>query len=180
MRPINEIILHCTATRPEWWASRTLNQKVAEVRRWHTEDRGWKDIGYHYLIDRDGKVATGRPIEKVGAHTQGRNAGTIGIALFGGHGSAVSDAFEANFTKAQDDALRALISSLFLQFGPLTVTGHNQYAAKACPGFDATVWFAGSGLVPKPVDDSRGPPRYTQSPLAAFIAAALAKFRRET
>ena len=57
MRPISEIIVHCSATRPEWCASTTTAAKVAEIRRWHVSDRGWRDIGYHYVIDRNGVLA---------------------------------------------------------------------------------------------------------------------------
>lgn len=81
MRDINEIIVHCTATRPDWWQGKSTSEKVDEIRRWHVEDRGWRDIGYHYLIDRDGTVAKGRPVEQVGAHCKGHNTGTIGISL---------------------------------------------------------------------------------------------------
>jgi hypothetical protein len=44
--PVTEIILHCADTRPEWMAGRPLAEKVAEIRRWHVEERGWRDIGY--------------------------------------------------------------------------------------------------------------------------------------
>ena len=57
MRPLNEIIIHATATPANWRDGQKTSTKVAEVRRWHVEDRGWSDIGYHYLIDRDGTVA---------------------------------------------------------------------------------------------------------------------------
>ena len=142
MRQINEVIVHCTATRPDWWATRTTNQKVAEIRRWHTSPpKNWKDIGYHYLIDRDGTVVTGRPVEQVGAHVQGRNTGTIGVALFGGHGSAETDQFTEHFTPEQDKALGKLLLDLHRKFGTLTVSGHNQFAAKACPGFNVRAWY---------------------------------------
>lgn len=141
MRKITEAIVHCTATRPEWWASRTTTQKVREIKRWHVEDRGWSDIGYHYLIDRDGTVAAGRPMERDGAHVQGHNTGTIGISLFGGHGSSENDAFEKNFTPEQDKALRKLLADLQDRYGFTKVTGHNQYAAKACPGFNVARWL---------------------------------------
>ena len=142
MRPLSEIIIHCTATQPNWLALRKTSYKVAEVRRWHVDDRGWSDIGYHFLIDRDGTVAKGRPIEKVGAHTQGRNTGTIGIALFGGHGSAATDRFRDHFTPAQDMALRVLIAALGAKYGALALSGHNQWAAKACPGFNVPKWHS--------------------------------------
>lgn len=157
MRPITELIIHCTATRPEWWAGRSLADKIAEVRLWHVRDRRWRDIGYHYLIDRDGTVGTGRPLNQVGAHTQGRNTGTIGIALFGGHGSATTDAFADNFTPAQAIALRRLIADLQRQFPKAQkVSGHNQYAAKACPGFNVPSWMASPATVaPRPTTGSR-------------------------
>lgn len=141
MRKLNEIIVHCTATKPDWLANKTTEQKVAEVRKWHMKDNGWKDIGYHYLIDRDGTVVAGRPLEQVGAHTQGHNTGTIGISLFGGHGSAATDSFSAHFTEAQNKALRKLLWELMTKYGITKVSGHNQYAAKACPGFNVPNWF---------------------------------------
>lgn len=143
MRPLKEIIIHCSATPPDWRGTQPLNFKVAEIRRWHVEDRGWSDIGYHYIIDRDGKIADGRPLDRVGAHVQGHNTGTVGICLLGGAGSSATDAFEDNFTPEQDQALRALIARLQAQYPSITkVTGHNQYAAKACPGFDVPRWHA--------------------------------------
>jgi len=93
MRKLNTIYIHCTATRKEWWADRRPTEKVDEVRRWHTQGRGWSDVGYHYLIDLDGTVVEGRPIEKAGAHVKGHNANSVGISLFGGHGSDQYDKF---------------------------------------------------------------------------------------
>lgn len=141
MRPIDSIIIHCTATRPDWWANRSTAQKVAEIRRWHVQDRGWKDIGYHFLIDRNGKVMDGRPVEKVGAHVASHNEGTIGIALFGGHGAEATDKFLDHFTPEQDKALRNLLHGLFREFGTVSIHGHNEYAAKACPGFQVSDWL---------------------------------------
>lgn len=159
MRQINEIIIHCTATQANWWGAEKTSRKVAEVRRWHTADRGWKDIGYHYLIDRDGTVANGRPLDQVGAHVQGHNTGTIGISLFGGFGSAETDQFSDNFTVAQDKALRELLVKLRRDFPAVTkISGHNQYAAKACPGFNVPTWYANArGLVQaKPLAKPQG------------------------
>jgi N-acetyl-anhydromuramyl-L-alanine amidase AmpD len=172
MRPLKEIIIHATATRPDWWATRTTNQKVAEIRRWHVEERGWKNIGYHYLIDRDGKVVTGRPLDQEGAHVAGHNTGTIGISLFGGHGSAATDSFLDNFTKEQDAALRKLIAELTEHWGPMKVSGHNQYAAKACPGFSVPAWFEEAKIAAiKPLTD------HGSSPWFSLILALLSPFK---
>ena len=142
MRPITEIIVHCTATRPDWWAKKPLKSQINEVRRWHVQDRGWSDIGYHYLIGRDGGMDVGRPIEKVGAHVKGHNTGTIGISLFGGAGAAADDNFADHFTEAQSGALQSLILHLQKEYGPgLKLSGHNEYAAKGCPGFRVGPWW---------------------------------------
>lgn len=147
MRKITGIILHCTATRPDFLEGHPTAFKVAEVKRWHLAN-GWSDIGYHFLIDRDGTIAKGRPIEKDGAHVRGHNAGTIGISLFGGHGSSEKDAFADNFTPAQETALRGLLRDMRAQYGDVPVTGHNQYAAKACPGFFVPAWLASLKKLP--------------------------------
>lgn len=144
MRKIDEIIVHCAATRPSWWEGKTVEQKRDEIRRWHVQENGWRDIGYHYVIDRDGRVATGRSLEETGAHTYGHNANSIGICLIGGHGSSTNDAFEKNFTTEQDQALRVLINELKVRLPSIRkVSGHNDYtAAKACPGFKVGRWIA--------------------------------------
>lgn len=148
MRELNEIVIHCTATRPDWWASRSTKAKVNEIRRWHVEDRGWSDIGYHYLIDRDGTVMEGRPLEKTGAHTKGRNKGSVGISLFGGFGGAADDQFLDNFTEDQERALSDLISQLRRDYPSITtVSGHSQYAAKACPCWSVPAWYNNAGKI---------------------------------
>lgn len=146
MRNLDEIIVHTTATRKDWMAADSVEAKVAEIRRWHVEDRGWRDIGYHYVIDRDGRVAAGRPLTQVGAHARGRNKSSVGIALVGGHGGSENDSFEDHYTPAQDASLRALIGQIKSQYGDMKVTGHNQFAAKACPCFHAPSWFNGGSV----------------------------------
>ncbi len=133
--PVIEIILHCADTRPEWMAGHPLAEKVAEIRRWHVQQRGWRDIGYHWVIDRDGAVAPGRKEIEIGAHVEGHNRGTIGICLLGGYGAKADDPFEKNFTPAQAAASSRLISEIRGRATIRKVSGHNDYAAKACPGF---------------------------------------------
>ena len=144
-RRIDEIIVHCSATRPGWMDGKPLEARVAEIRRWHVKDRGWSDIGYHWIIDRDGKVMAGRTEEKPGAHCRGRNRHSIGICLLGGHGSTADDSFDDHFTPEQNRALRKKIGELQMKYAdidlPLAVSGHNQHANKACPGFRVPPWY---------------------------------------
>lgn len=143
MRHINEIIIHCSATPVNWMSGAEAQAKVNEIRRWHVEERKWSDIGYSHIIDRDGTVALGRPIEKAGAHTKGRNSNSIGICLIGGHGGSANDVFGDNFTQAQDNALRTLIAGLKREYPSIEkISGHNQYAAKACCCFNVPAWYA--------------------------------------
>lgn len=142
MRTLTEIIVHAAVTPPNWRAGQSTAERVAEVRRWHVEDNGWSDIGYHYMIDRDGTVAIGRPLERPGAHVRGHNRTTVGICLFGGYQGTASDEFSDNFTPEQDIALRDLIERLETEYPSITkVSGHNEYAAKACPCFNVKRWL---------------------------------------
>ena len=158
MRPLTEIIVHCSATRAEWMAGSGTQAKVDEITRWHVQDRGWRTIGYHYLIDRDGTLAAGRPLEQVGAHVQGKNTGTIGVCLIGGHGSSEKDAFADHFTPAQEKMLRKVIADLIRKHPTIKkVSGHNQWAAKACPGFNVPAWYVKAANITKPTPTAPKP-----------------------
>jgi len=139
--PVRQIVIHCAATQPLWMSGSSLAAKVAEIRRWHVQGRGWRDIGYHWIIDRDGKLATGRAEEDIGAGVEGHNQGVIHICLLGGHGAAATDRFDRHFTRAQDIALRDLISGVSIRTRIDRVSGHNEWAAKACPGFNVPNWL---------------------------------------
>ena len=147
MRRIDTIFVHCSATRPDWMARSTAEAKRDEIDRWHKE-RGFKSpsgihIGYHYVIDRDGVIVEGRPVSEVGAHAKGHNVGSIGICLVGGHGSNENDKFIDHYTPNQAVALHNLIDRLKREYPTITkVRGHNEVAAKACPGFNVARWMA--------------------------------------
>lgn len=143
-----KIIIHCSATRPDWMKSRGVQAKINEITHWHVVDNGWRGNAYQFLIDRTGDVGEGRDLNndgivwnETGAHTKGHNSESIGICLIGGHGASENDQFADHFTQAQDDALRKLIADLQAKVGPLTVHGHNEFARKACPGFDVSRWL---------------------------------------
>lgn len=142
MRAIDEIIVHCSATPPDWLADEPLSTKVQRIRSWHVNGNGWSDIGYHFVIDRDGSVATGRNIQRSGAHVAGHNARSVGVCLLGGKGSSRDDRITDHYTKKQITALRDLIHDLRRQHPSLTkLSGHNEYSSKACPGFKVKPWW---------------------------------------
>ena len=144
MRQIDEINVHCSATRPGWMAGQPGQAKVKEIRRWHVEVNNWADVGYHYLIDRDGKCFHGRAVERSGAFEPKVNARAIGVCLIGGYAANATDDFEQHFTPEQDEALRKLIKYLRQAHPTIRkVTGHNDYSSKGCPGFKVGRWLAG-------------------------------------
>lgn len=139
--PVDEIVIHCAATHPDWMRGQPFTAKRKEIDRWHREERGWRKIGYHHLIDRDGAILPGRAETEIGAGVEGHNRGVIHICLIGGAGSSATDSFERNFTAAQDRALRGLIDAIRAETAITRITGHNDHAAKACPGFVVRTWI---------------------------------------
>lgn len=129
MRPINKIIVHCTAT-PEGRA-----HTVKDVDAWHRQ-RGFNGIGYHYLIGINGEVWEGRPIEKAGAHTEGYNSTSIGVSYVGGMDKEMKNPKDTR-TQAQKDSLARLLKELVIKFPKAKIYGHRDFAKKACPSFDA-------------------------------------------
>ena len=129
MRKINEIIVHCAATRED------RDFTVEDITRWH-KARGFATIGYHYVIYRDGSIHEGRPLEQIGAHCVGHNKHSIGICYIGGCASDGKTPKDTR-TPEQKEALLALLRRLKAQFPNATIHGHRDFAAKACPSFDA-------------------------------------------
>ncbi|MDU0343905.1 N-acetylmuramoyl-L-alanine amidase, partial [Bosea rubneri] len=130
-RPIDEIVWHCAATREG------QDFTVADIRAWHKQ-RGFSDVGYHYIVYRDGRIMLGRPVGQQGAHCAdgGKNRGTIGCCYIGGvagDGQMPKD----TRTPAQRASMLWLTQQLIAQHrGIKRVTGHNDYTnAKACPSF---------------------------------------------
>ncbi|WP_122082599.1 N-acetylmuramoyl-L-alanine amidase [Vibrio coralliirubri] len=125
--PYSFITVHCNATPPQ------QDVGVAEIRQWHKK-RGWRDVGYHFVIRRNGDVQLGRPLSQTGAHVEGHNKGNIGICLVGGCNADLQP--EDNFTLAQRKALFGLMAALQEQFliSDENVKGHKDWGVnKACP-----------------------------------------------
>lgn len=139
LKDVQFITLHCSATRPTQVAG------VKEIRQWHKK-RGWADIGYHFVVRRDGKVEKGRPLSQTGAHVQGWNQNNIGICLEGG----LNDKFQPanNFTREQWRSLKPLVAGLKATASKAKVVGHRDFPKvdKACPCFDAKAWAKQNGF----------------------------------
>lgn len=127
MRKINKIIIHCSAT-PEGRA-----HTVDDINRWHKE-RGFAEIGYHWVVCLEGHTWPGRNEEIAGAHTLGQNANSIGVCYIGGVDKNMKP--KDTRTEYQKIGLRILVQDLLKKYPGATVHGHNEFAAKACPSFN--------------------------------------------
>lgn len=129
-RYINEIIVHCSAT-PEG-----KDFTVDDIKKWHLA-RGFSDIGYHYVIYRDGTIHKGRDESKIGAHCTGHNSYSIGICYIGGC-AADGKTPKDTRTDKQKASLLSLLRELKRKYPKASIHSHRDYANKACPSFDAT------------------------------------------
>jgi hypothetical protein len=167
------IIIHTLDVRPDWMQGRPVQEKVAEVGRWHVQERGWSAIGYAMVIDRDGARGKGRDMDKdgdvyeeTGAQAKGWNKRSIGIALVGGYGGARNDRFSKHYTEAQRAALWDTIDEIEARYGKMKIIGHNEVSSKDCPCFIVSDFIAAGRPSPAPK------PNW----LAALIAAILKLF----
>lgn len=133
MRKITEIIVHCTATRER------LDIGAAEIDRYHRQ-RGFDSIGYHYVVRLDGSIEKGRDESAVGAHCLSHNVCSIGVAYVGGLDADGKP--KDTRTPAQKRSLSALLTELRRRYPGAKIHGHRDFAAKACPCFDATKEYA--------------------------------------
>jgi N-acetylmuramoyl-L-alanine amidase len=151
VRPIREIVVHCSATPAG------LDIGAREIDGMHRQ-RGFVKIGYHYVIRLDGDVEIGRDLTEIGAHVVGHNAFSVGICLVGGLDHARQPA--NTFTPQQFDVLAELLAKLKATFPEGRILGHRDLSpdrdrdgvverhewVKDCPCFDVREWLAGRGL----------------------------------
>lgn len=123
------VVLHTVAVKGD--------ASAASIRRYHVQTLGWLDIGYHFVIRKNGTVEPGRPTSMTGAHTEGAND-TLGVVVCG-------DGDSEPWTLAQRDAVFGLLDSLCRAHGwsEQAVCGHREAPArlagakpvhKTCPG----------------------------------------------
>lgn len=135
------IVIHCSATRPN------MDLGAKEIRQWHLNN-GWSDIGYHWVIRRNGKIEKGRTENLVGAHEPTRNKNSVGICMVGGVSQKDYRIAENNFTPEQWSTLEALIKDVQKRYPNTKVHGHRDApkVKKACPSFDAIKWAKAKGF----------------------------------
>ncbi len=131
---VDYIAVHCAATGPN------MDIGVAEIREWHKE-RGWSDVGYHFIIRRDGTLEFGRELDEPGAHVRGFNYSSLGVCMIGGVDS--KGVPENNFTDEQFSSLESLLTALKVLYPLAKVRGHRDFpgVTKQCPCFDVETWL---------------------------------------
>lgn len=129
-RNIKELIVHCSAT-PEG-----KDYSVDTIRQWHLQ-RGFSDIGYHYVVYRDGSIHIGRDESIIGAHCTGHNTNSIGICYIGGCASDGKTPKDTRTTE-QKQSLVKLLKELKTKYPQASIHSHKDFTNKACPSFDAT------------------------------------------
>lgn len=123
MRKISKIIIHCSATKEG------RDYTVADIDRYHRA-RGFRKIGYHFVIYSDGSIHVGRTKNEIGTHCTGQNAISIGICYIGGLSSDGKP--KDTRTPQQRASMLSLIEQLREEFPGVTLHGHNEFANKAC------------------------------------------------
>ena len=118
-RPMHTIVVHCSATKEG------KSYTPADIKKWHLA-RGFKDIGYHFVVMLDGTIELGRPLNQVGAHVANANTGTIGICYIGGLDSNGKP--KDTRTDAQKEALLKLINMLKENISIKAIKGHRDYS----------------------------------------------------
>lgn len=124
------IVIHCSDTYE------TMDIDAETIHKWHVEERGWSDIGYHKIIQRDGTVEQGREDNLSGAHAAGYNGVSYGVCLVGGRSS--EDEAEDNFTEHQWQSLKEVLADLRETYPEAEILGHRDLDGvnKECPAFD--------------------------------------------
>ena len=136
----NTIVVHCSATKPD------QDVTFDTIKRWHLMERAFLDIGYHWVIERDGSVKQGRAIDDWGAHVKGHNHESVGICLVGG----LDDEGQPhdNFTPIQKRMLEFLVAGSQSLWPEAVVKGHYHLDGdKDCPCFDTDDWLVHAGLI---------------------------------
>ncbi len=122
--------------------------RLRSIQSYHMDVLGWCDIGYHYLMSRDGRLWEGRPDHLLGAHTGGNNTGNVGISVIGSH---MTTPITSTQVENLADLIRAIADERGIPINRSAIKGHREYKSTDCPGdalyaqLDEVVDLAASG-----------------------------------
>ena len=137
----DSIVIHCSQT------PKSMDIGVDKIREWHVDDRGWDDVGYHWIIKRDGTTEAARPEDMSGAHAPKSNHRSVAICLIGGSQDD-GTGWENNFTEEQFKSLKDKVEDIQGRYEIQYIIGHNEIDdRKECPAFDVSEWVDKNGLV---------------------------------
>lgn len=170
--PIFKVVVHCSATQNGKSLKQADKTSAQVIDSWHKE-RGYKrsavavknfnahlkHIGYHFVIDIDGSIETGRQVGEIGAHVKGHNSNSVGICLIGG--ISASGKNHAEYTEAQWQSLHKLLRELEAKHPKAKIYGHRDLSPdlnndgkitknewlKDCPCFDVWSWLDSEQVV---------------------------------
>ncbi|MCB9546288.1 MAG: N-acetylmuramoyl-L-alanine amidase [Myxococcales bacterium] len=125
----NRLTIHHTVTPNN--DAMSAPARVRQIQAFHQSGRGWCDIGYHFLVARDGRVFQGRPHDRLGAHVANANSGNVGISFLGTYTSANPTAAQLRSAAA---VVRWIATSYNISRDRTHVKGHRQYGGTSCPG----------------------------------------------
>lgn len=139
MRPIEHIVLHCTAT--------DNSAKVSSIVRYWKDKLGWKNPGYHFLIESNGAITQLQPLDKPSNGVAGYNANSIHISYIGGIDTATGRAKDTR-TPEQKNAMEGLVKALHAVFPNAKLLGHRDFPGvkKDCPSFSVASYLKEIGL----------------------------------
>ncbi len=133
MRTIKHIVIHCTATNRE--------AKVASIVKYWKEKLGWKNAGYHFIFDQNGRVTMLQPLHKPSNGVRGYNTSSIHISYIGGIDKDGKP--QDTRTQSQYVVMAALIKALKGAYPDAVVLGHRDFpkVKKACPSFEVSTFL---------------------------------------
>jgi len=132
--PIRRLIVHHSAS--------PLSTTIEDIRRWHVDENGWEDVGYHHVISSLGLVYKGRDMAYQGAHARGSNADSIGVCLVGNNMES-----QNRWTREQVGALQKMWHSFRLLWDGIEVYGHRDVSTGTeCPGLDVRALLLGPSV----------------------------------
>ncbi len=129
MLPVRRLTVHHDGMAPvNLRSSRDVSARIDLIRRAH-QQRGWGDIGYHYIVDPLGEVWEGRPLSWQGAHVANQNPGNLGVLVMGNFQ-------QQRPTAAQLSALDRFVASRMTahRINLSNVYTHQELAPTECPG----------------------------------------------